>query len=60
MRREWGFEEGTGGFWAPWEIRRTDLDSEEISKILERLRETGRLVIEGVDSAGQKSLFIDI
>ena len=46
--------------WAPWEIRRTDLASEEISKILERLRETGRLVIEGVDSAGQKSLFIDI
>ncbi len=46
--------------WAPWEIRRTDLDSEEISKILEQLRETGRLVIEGVDSAGQKSLFIDI
>ncbi len=31
--------------WAPWEIRCTDLDSEEISKILERLRETGRLVI---------------
>jgi DNA invertase Pin-like site-specific DNA recombinase len=46
--------------WAPWEIRRTDLDSEEIIKILEQLRETGRLVIEGVDSAGQKSLFIDI
>ena len=46
--------------WAPWEIRRTDLDSEEISKILERLRETGRLVIEGVDSSTQKSLFIDI
>jgi len=46
--------------WAPWEIRRSDLESEEIKKVLERLRETGRLVIEGVDSAGQKSLFIDI
>ncbi len=46
--------------WAPWEIRRTDLESEEIKKVLERLRETGKVVIEGDNSAGQKSLFIVI
>lgn len=46
--------------WAPWEIRRSDLESEEIKKVLERLRETGKVVIEGDNSATQKSLFIDI
>lgn len=46
--------------WAPWEIRRSDLESEEIKKVLERLRETGKVVIEGDNSATQKRLFIDI
>lgn len=46
--------------WAPWEIRRSDLESEEIRKILERLRDTRRLVIEGDNLGSQKSLFIDI
>ena len=39
--------------WAPWEIKRSDLDSEKI-KIL---RETGRLRIEGVDLGQQECLF---
>ncbi|MGQ9673843.1 MAG: recombinase family protein [Candidatus Aminicenantales bacterium] len=46
--------------WAPWEIRRSDLDSEKVKEILECLRETGKLVIGGDDSEAQESLFIDI
>jgi hypothetical protein len=45
--------------WAPWEIRRSDLDSEKVKEILERLRETGKLVIGGEDSKAQESLFAD-
>jgi hypothetical protein len=45
--------------WAPWEIRRSDLDSEKVKEILERLRETGKLVIGGDDSEAQESLFTD-
>lgn len=37
--------------WAPWEIRRTELDAERTQQILRRLHETGRLHIEGDDSA---------
>ncbi len=43
--------------WAPWEIRRADMDSEPVAGILRRLRETGKLVIEGGDSATQEELF---
>lgn len=43
--------------WAPWEIRRSDLDSEPVRKALRRLRETGRLGRGGEDSAGQLSFF---
>jgi hypothetical protein len=45
--------------WAPWEIRRSDLDSAKVKKILECLRETGKLIIEGDDSEPQESLFTD-
>jgi hypothetical protein len=45
--------------WAPWEIRRSDLDSEKVKEILECLRETGKLVIGGDDSEAQESLFTD-
>ena len=45
--------------WAPWEIRRSDLDSEPVRGILERLRKTGKLVIEGDRSAHQKTLFTE-
>ena len=44
---------------APWEIRRSDLDSEPIRSIIEHLRQTGKLVFKGGDSAGQGSLFIE-
>jgi hypothetical protein len=33
--------------WAPWEIRRSDLDSEPIKRIVTRLRETGKLDLKG-------------
>lgn len=42
---------------APWEIRRSDLDAEPVKSILDRLRSTGKLIIEGGDSAGQLQLF---
>ena len=42
---------------APWEIRRADLDAEPVKTILGRLRSTGKLIIEGGDSAGQLQLF---
>lgn len=42
---------------APWEIRRSDLDSDPVKTILDRLRETGKLIIEGGDSASQLELF---
>ena len=42
---------------APWEIRRVDLDSEPVKSILSRLRSTGKLIIEGGDSADQLQLF---
>ena len=44
---------------APWEIRRADLDGEPVKTILERLRSTGKLIIEGGDSAGQLQLFTE-
>ena len=43
--------------WAPWEIRRADLEAEPIRSILERLRRTGELVLPGMGSAAQPSLF---
>lgn len=43
--------------WAPWEIRRADLDSDPVRGIIEGLRSTGKLVLSGVDSETQASLF---
>jgi len=43
--------------WAPWEIRRADLDSEPVRVILERLRQTGKLVLDPTHLANQTSLF---
>ena len=45
--------------WAPWEINRADLESEKIKRVVRTLRETGKLIIEGVDSEEQKLLFPD-
>jgi DNA invertase Pin-like site-specific DNA recombinase len=43
--------------WAPWEIRRSDLNSEPVRSVLQRLHETGRLVLERVGSESQIKLF---
>lgn len=43
--------------WAPWEIRRADLEAEPIRRILEHLRRTGELVLPGDTSAAQPPLF---
>jgi hypothetical protein len=48
---------GQGAPWAPWEIRRADLEAEPIRGILERLRRTGELVLPGMESAAQPFLF---
>jgi excisionase family DNA binding protein len=42
---------------APWEIRRSDLDAEPVRSIVEHLRRTGKLVLDGGDSADQTLLF---
>jgi hypothetical protein len=43
--------------WAPWEIKRSDLDGEPVRQILERLRQTGKLALKGNDPPAQKLLF---
>jgi hypothetical protein len=45
--------------WAPWEIKKADLDSEKIKNIIKTLYETGRLVVKGNDSEKQMNLFND-
>ena len=44
---------------APWEIRKADLDSEPVRCILQRLRRTGRLVLQGDHLADQPALFTE-
>jgi hypothetical protein len=43
---------------APWEIRRADLDSAPVHAVLDRLRSTGRLSLGGSDEL-QEELFPD-
>jgi hypothetical protein len=43
--------------YAPLEIKRTDLDSEPVASILERLRTTGKLILEGDTLTKQPCLF---
>ncbi len=43
--------------WAPWEIKRTDLESDPIRNIIKRLHKTGKLVLKGDDSEDQMPLF---
>ena len=44
---------------APWEIRKSDLDTEPIRSIVEHLRTTGKLVLNRGDSARQTPLFVE-
>jgi len=44
---------------APWEIRKTDLEAEPVRNILEHLRKTGKLILDGGDSDRQRSLLIE-
>ncbi|HSC72508.1 MAG TPA: recombinase family protein, partial [Candidatus Methylomirabilis sp.] len=43
--------------WAPWEIRRADLESPQVQQVLTRLRETGKSGLRGVPSTNQQTLF---
>jgi hypothetical protein len=43
--------------WAPWEIQRSDLDAEPVRSIIQRLHETGKLVLEGVGADNQMDFF---
>jgi DNA invertase Pin-like site-specific DNA recombinase len=43
--------------YAPWEIRRADLDSERVRSVVARLKATGRLDLEGGSSEHQRKLF---
>jgi hypothetical protein len=43
--------------WAPWEIKRTDLESEVIRQALAHLQATGKLPLGGNDSDTQQLLF---
>jgi len=43
--------------WAPWEIKRTDLESEVIRQALVHLQTAGKLAVVGNDSAIQQTLF---
>jgi DNA invertase Pin-like site-specific DNA recombinase len=43
--------------WAPWEIRRADLESPAVQHVLHRLRETGHSGLRGVHSINQQPLF---
>jgi DNA invertase Pin-like site-specific DNA recombinase len=43
--------------WAPWEIKKSDLDSENIKDIVSTLHRTGRLVVKGNSPESQINLF---
>ena len=44
---------------APWEIRRADLDAEPVRSIVERLRRTGKLTLQGDCTENQPPLFAE-
>jgi hypothetical protein len=44
---------------APWQILRSDLDAEPVRSILDHLRRTGKLVLQGGRTENQSELFID-
>ena len=46
--------------WAPWEIAKSELDSERITRIILRLRRTGKLCTGGSLSENQELLFTEM
>ena len=44
---------------APWQIRRSDLDTEPVRSILAHLRRTGKLVLRGGRTKNQPELFLE-
>lgn len=44
--------------WAPWEIKRGDLDADPVHGIVENLKNTGKLDLTGDDLGLQNSLFV--
>jgi hypothetical protein len=44
---------------APWQIRRADIDTEPIRSIIDRLRRTGKLVLQGGCTENQTILFTE-
>jgi hypothetical protein len=44
---------------APWEIRRADLEAEPVRTIIQRLRRTGKLMLEGDRAEHQPGLFAE-
>ena len=44
---------------APWEIRRSDLDTEPVRSILDHLRRTGKLLLRGGRTENQPELFLE-
>ena len=44
---------------APWQIRRTDLNTEPVRSIIDRLRLTGKLVLRGGCTENQVTLFTE-
>jgi hypothetical protein len=44
---------------APWEIHRNDLDAEPVRNVIERLKRTGKLILEGGCAANQLALFAE-
>ena len=44
---------------APWEIRRTDLQTEPIRRIIDRLLHTGKLILHGGCAEHQLALFAE-
>jgi hypothetical protein len=44
---------------APWEIRRADLDAEPLRIVVDQLRRTGKLILEGGRAADQPLLFAE-
>jgi hypothetical protein len=45
--------------WAPWEIKRADLDTEPVRGIVEHLHKTGKLILRGIVSQDQPALFLE-